>query len=182
MRKVLYVLGQLADADVEWLIAHGARQRPPAGTVLIREGQPIDVLYFLLDGDLEVSFAGPGGRQTVRLGCGEVVGEMSFVDSRPPSATVTVAAPGPAVVLAVPRAQLEAQLEKDPAFAARFYRAVAVLLSDRLRSTVSRLAYGHGEPLSPGVEYEGELCADVLERAHLAGSRFDRILRRLLAD
>ena len=99
MRKALYLLGQLSDADVEWMIAHGRRERVAAGTVLIREGQPVNAVYIVLDGVLEVTGSSVGGK--VPLGCGEVVGEMSFIDARPPSATVTVR--DAAVVLAIPR-------------------------------------------------------------------------------
>jgi len=179
MRKALYLLGQLSDTDIEWMIREGARQRIPAGSVLIREGQPIDALYIILDGSVEVSGTGVAGT-AIRLGCGEVVGEMSFIDARPPSATVT-AAEG-LVVLGIPRKSLAAKLEADPRFAARFYRALAVFLSHRLRDTVGRLCYGKGQPLREDVEYEDELDAHTLDNLHLAGSRFDRVRQRLLAE
>lgn len=189
MRKVFYLLGQLTDDDVEWMLAHGRKERIDTNHILIREGRQTDALYVLLHGTLEVSFAAaqqhlPGesrsaGPASVRLGCGEVVGEMSFIDARPPSATVS--AVEPSILLAVPRGVLAAHLEEDPAFAARFYRALAVFLSQRLRSTVSRLGYGAGKSLNEEVEYQDELDPDVLESVHLAGSRFDRVLRRLLA-
>jgi bacteriocin-type transport-associated protein len=178
MRKALYLLGQLSDADIEWMIAHGRRERLPAGTILIREGQPVNAIYIVLDGVLEVTGSSVGGR--VPLGCGEVVGEMSFIDSRPPGATVTVKAD--AVLLAIPRAGLSARLQRDPEFAARFYRSLAIFLSHRLRDTVQRLGYGKGQPLRQDVEYEDELDAHLLDNVHLAGSRFDRVRQRLLAD
>ena len=179
MRKVLYLLGQLDDLDVEWLVAHGTKQRILPGTVLIEEGQPINAVFIVLAGTLAVTFRGPGQQPGVRLGCGEVVGEMSFIDARPPSATVTAAED--AVVLAVPRAALSRKLEQDTAFAARFYRAVAMFLSDRLRATVGRLGYGRGQRLDEDGDYQDELDPNVLDRVHLAGSRFDRVLERLLS-
>jgi bacteriocin-type transport-associated protein len=180
MRKALYLLGQLSDADVEWMIGHGRRERLPPGTILIREGQPVNAVYIVLDGVLEVSGSGVGGGGRVPLGCGEVVGEMSFIDARPPSATVS--AKENTVVLAIPRAGLSARLERNPEFAARFYRSLAVFLSHRLRDTVQRLGYGKGQPLREDVEYEGELDAHLLDTLHLAGSRFDRVRQRLLAE
>src|SRR5206468_2225629 len=107
MKKVLYVLGQLSDTDVEWLITHGRREQVPRGTVLIQEGRPTHALYLVLDGTLEVTVAVLGEQPVSRLGCGEVVGEMSFIDALPPSATVT--ALEDAVVLAVPRQELAAK-------------------------------------------------------------------------
>lgn len=179
MRKVLYLLGQLSDVDVEWLIAKGKKERIPAGTVLIHEGRPINALYILLDGSLQATGTALGTDKPLRLGCGEVVGEVSFVDSRPPTATVS--AETDAVVLAIPRPLLNEHLERSPEFAARFYRALAVFLAHRLRDTGRRLGYGKDQPLKEDEEYEGELGAEVLDNVHLAGSRFDRVLQRLLA-
>jgi CRP/FNR family transcriptional regulator, cyclic AMP receptor protein len=179
VRKVLYLLGHLSDTDVEWMMDAGRTEHVPAGAVLIREGQPVNALYLLLDGALEVSGPAVGAGPPIRLGCGEVVGEVSFVDSRPPMATVTAA--GGATVLAIPRPALQAKLDRDPEFAARFYRSLAVFLAHRLRDTGRRLGYGKGQPLNEDAEYEGELGAEVLDSLHMAGSRFDRVLQRLLA-
>ena len=56
---------------------------------LIEEGKPLSVLYVLLDGQLSVSLAALGGKEVARLQSGEILGELSFLDSRPPTATVT---------------------------------------------------------------------------------------------
>jgi CRP-like cAMP-binding protein len=178
MRKVLYLLGQLSDADVDWLIAHGRKQRLAAGAALIRERQPIDVLYVLLDGSLEVSGSGLGNA-AIRLGRGEVVGEMSFIESRLPSASVSAAEPS--TVLIVPRQDLASRLESDTGFAARFYRALALVLSHRLRNTERRLSAGRGRPPAEDDD-EDELDGQVLDRVHLAGRRFDHVLQRLLTE
>jgi bacteriocin-type transport-associated protein len=179
MRKALYLLGQLSDTDIEWMIARGTKEHLLAGTILIREGQPVNAVYLVLQGALEVSGSGLGGGRPIRLGCGEVVGEMSFVDARPPSATVTAAENS--TVLAIPCKALANRLQREPEFAARFYRSLAVLLSNRLRDTVQRLGYGKGQPLREDIDYEDELDPHTLDNLHLAGSRFDRVLQRLLS-
>ncbi|CAK0740139.1 hypothetical protein CCP3SC15_1080012 [Gammaproteobacteria bacterium] len=38
MRKVLFILGQLSDTDVDWLANNGKRERIAKGVVLIRSG------------------------------------------------------------------------------------------------------------------------------------------------
>ena len=179
MRKVLCLLGQMSDRDIEWLIAHGRKERVPVGTVLIREGQPLDSLYVVLDGVLEVSGVAVGGDAPLQVGCGEVLGEVSFVDSRPPTATVTSA--GDAVVLAVRRSDLKDKLAADAEFAAHFYRSIAVFLAHRLRNTGRRIGYGYGQPMDAHVEYADELGEEVLDNVHLAGARFDRVLQTFLA-
>ena len=179
MQKVLYILGQLSDDDIEWMIANGKRRQAQLGTVLIHEGKPIDALYIVLDGISSVSAGTRVRNEIAQLGAGEIVGEMSFVDARPPSATV--AALQDSVVLSIDRSRLSAKLEQDTGFATRFYRAVAVFLSHRLRNTESRLlGYGTVQELDEDIEYEDELDLSVLDNLHLAGARFDRMLKRLM--
>lgn len=175
MRKVLYILGQLSDDDIEWMINVGAPRHLPVGAVLIREGQPVDAIYILLEGALSITAEALPGKEITRLGAGEIIGEISFVDSRPPSATVT--ATEEAKVLMVDRAQLHARLEQDARFAARFYRAVAVFLAARVRNTVSRLGYNTPQALNEEMESANEIDLALLDNLHLAGARFDRILK-----
>ena len=178
MRKVLFLLGQLSDSDLEWMVAHGIRQHVAAGTVLIHEGRPINTLYLLLDGLLEVSGTKLGGAP-IPLRCGEIVGEMSLLDSRPPVATVTATAES--IVLAIPRSELMSKVEEDADFAARFYRSIAIFLVHRLRSTYHRFGYDRNQPLNEDLEYEDELSPELLDSVHMAATRFDRALQRLLA-
>jgi bacteriocin-type transport-associated protein len=180
MRKVLYILGQLSDDDIEWLMHAGNRRRIPTGTVLIREGKPVDALYIVLEGLLAITVAALDGKEVDRCGCGEIVGEMSFVDALPPSATVT--AVQDSVVLSVPRATLAKHLAQDTGFAARFYRALAVFLSDRLRHTTRRAAAWAGGELDEHSTADDELDPSVLDNVHLAGARFDLILKRLMGS
>ncbi|HBL14025.1 MAG TPA: cyclic nucleotide-binding protein, partial [Cyanobacteria bacterium UBA11162] len=86
MKKVFFLLGELDDDDIDWMIAVGRREEVVAGTVLIEEGRPIDTLHILLEGTLAVSVAALEGKTIARLTSGAVVGEMSFADARPPSA------------------------------------------------------------------------------------------------
>lgn len=169
MKKVLFILGELLDRDIDWIVAIGTRQTVAPTTTLIQEGQAVDTLYILLDGALSISTEATKGRIIARLTRGEVVGEMSFVDSRPPSATVRAAETSQ--VFAIPLAELTAKLTGDVEFAARFYRALAMFLSDRLRSTVEQLG---GRP-----EISTETNAPTLESQRAAEARLDSLLSRL---
>lgn len=175
MRKVLYILGQLSDDDAEWLSNVGKKLRLPQGTELIRQGKNIGAMYVILDGKVSVSIDKIG--EVAKLGAGEIVGEMSLVDSRPPSATVTACSN--CVVLEIQKKTIEEKVAKDNAFAAHFYKAIATFLSDRLRGTVERLGYGGDVGLDDDVELEGELDLNVLDNVHLAGARFERMLKKL---
>ncbi len=175
MRKALFLLGILNDSDLEWMIAVGTKRDVPAGTVLIHEGAAADAVFLVIDGLLAVQTRRTGQMDLALLRGGEVVGEMSFVDSRPPSASVV--SREPSTVLAVPRKALEDKLTADVAFAARFYRSLAVFLSDRLRTTSGRLGYGD-QPPEPGPD-DDEMDPTTLDTLTLAGARFDWLQRRL---
>ncbi|MDX2096865.1 MAG: cyclic nucleotide-binding domain-containing protein [Leptolyngbyaceae cyanobacterium bins.59] len=177
MKKVLFILGELTDEDVDWMIYVGRREQIDADTVLIQEGEPIDALYIIVKGVLSVSVEALGEQEIARLGTGEVVGEMSFIDARLPSATVT--ALYPTLVLSIPWQQLSRKLSNDLGFASRFYRALAFSLSDRLRVTVAHLGYGkEAHPNEMPTELE-EMNPNVLENLDLAMARFDSLVRRL---
>jgi CRP/FNR family transcriptional regulator, cyclic AMP receptor protein len=165
-------MGILNDEDVEWLASRGRRLGVQKGEVLIREGQPVDALFILLDGSLEVS---AGNQQVATLLSGEIVGEISFVDSNPPSATVTAAQFSH--VLAIPRDVLRARLETDAWFASRFFRALAMFLADRLRATTARLGSGTADP--DVNRDQDEIDLDMMDSVSLAAVRFDKMLKRL---
>jgi CRP/FNR family transcriptional regulator, cyclic AMP receptor protein len=177
VRKALYVLGQLDDADVDWMARWGSRELFDRGHVLIQQGIAIDALYIILEGEVSVAVAGLG--EIAHLGPGELIGEMSFVDFRPPSASVSAVTDVQA--LRLDRKVLLSRLETDSAFASRFYRAIAMFLADRLRGTVVRLGYGEDDHISAATEIRGELDEPTLATLHLAGGRFNRLLGLVLS-
>lgn len=177
MKKVLFILGELDDDDIDWILETATREEIAAGTVLIHEGQPINNLYILLEGTLAVCTAATGDREIAHLTSGEVVGEMSFIDTRPPSATVL--AKEPCLVLSLPRQQLATKLRQDIGFASRFYRALAVFLSSRLRVTVKQLGFGSDAEINEDDLPFDELARDAKDNVALAKTRLDWLMRRL---
>ena len=178
MRKVLFILGALNDDDVEWMIDVGHKEEFTESQILVQEGKQVDTIYIVLQGKLAVLAQALGDKEVNRLGAGEIVGEMSFVDSRPPSTTVR--AIEDTIVLSIPRDKLSIKLERDAAFGARFYRAIAISLSDRLRHTMDYFGGRVTEGLDEDIFEEDELDPGVLDNVYLAGIRFDRILKRLM--
>ena len=169
MRTVLFILGQLTDEDAEWLAGAGRRAEVPRGTALVRYGQPTPAVHIVLEGKFSVSRQ---GRELARVLPGETLGEMSFVDDALPSADVV--ATEDSAVLSVPRDVLRARLEGDPGFAARFYRALAMVLSQRLRDADGGL---RSAPQAEGVLGPDELDPSVLDGLSQGGDRFKRILK-----
>jgi CRP/FNR family transcriptional regulator, cyclic AMP receptor protein len=175
MRKVLYIFGLLTDADAEWMAAAGKQRHLSDGDVVIREGEHTDSLIFLLEGELVVSTLSLG--EIARMGVGEVVGEMSLVDSAPPSATITAGRDGLALFL--DKTILLQKLESDVGFGSRFYRALAVFLADRLRDARHS---PDNRALDEMVVSDDELDVGILDRVTSAGERFGRMLKTLSAS
>ena len=176
MRKVLFILGQLNDSDVEWLATVGERRKIAPGTELIREGTDIDAVYLILDGQMSVW---AGGRiKLATVASGDILGEMSLVHSSKTSASIKCETES--IVLAISKAVLSDRLETDIGFAARFYKALALFLADRMRNTIKRMGYGNleDEPARDDTDRD-ELEVEVLDNIHLAGARFERILHKL---
>lgn len=173
MRKALFFLSCMTESDIEWVVRNGYRRRLPQGSALIEEGRPTDSLFFLLSGRLAVSTRAAG--KVASLETGEVVGEISFVDSRPPTASVT--AIEDCEVGVVPRRQLALKLTQDLAFAAHFYQAIAIFLADRLRATTANIG-GKKAQLSEDVEDIDEMALHLLDSVSLAGIRFAEMQRR----
>jgi CRP-like cAMP-binding protein len=172
VRKVLFIFSVLSDGDVEWLAQAGERLHVDPGTVVVPLGARIDHIYFVLEGRLAIRTR---SRETVStLESGEIVGEMSLVDPAP--TVVSVEAVAESTLLRIPDATLREKLASDLAFAARFYRALCVFLADRVRNTTQRLGYGSGPE---DRNARDELNEDLLDNVHLAGARFDRMLKRL---
>ncbi|MBE9135892.1 cyclic nucleotide-binding domain-containing protein [Nodosilinea sp. LEGE 07088] len=174
MKRVVFILGVLEDEDVDWLIEAGQRRELQAADVLIREGEPCDELFLILDGELEVTVTALNDSPIAQLATGEVVGEMSFVDGQPPSATVS--ALEPSIVLSISCGHLRHKLQQDIWFASRFYRALAILLSSRLRSTVKHLQGEHWRPVAIPNDADIDEMEDMLSMGNI---RFDWMLKRL---
>ena len=83
MRKILFLLGELDDADVDWLMRVGRKEQIATGSRLIQEGQLVDAFYVVVSGEFQVVVEALQGREIARLKSGEVFGEISFLDSRP---------------------------------------------------------------------------------------------------
>ncbi|MCC5668500.1 cyclic nucleotide-binding domain-containing protein [Nostoc sp. CHAB 5784] len=199
LKDVLFVLGELHDSDIDWMMACGTKQKIPVNATLIHERGTVDALYILLDGAMSLSIAenerNPlarafaaieggevSGREIARLSKGEIIGETPLIDGRLPSATVK--AIEESIVLSISRQQMAAKLQQDIGFGSRFYRAIAILLSQRLQGMLSRLGYGRrvysqGLSLAESAEYDDELNDSVLDGVAIAGKRFDWMLGRL---
>ena len=180
MRKALYFLADLNDEDISWFARIGEKRRLARGSMVIEEGKPFESVIFVIDGQLEV-LVGHGARakHLAELGAGEIIGELSLIDRRPPAASVRCLSE--VKLLAVDQDAIKRRIDEDVAFSSRFHRAVAVFLADRLRGTVVRFGYGEASPGSDvqAFELENELDDGVLDNLNMAGERMRRLIALL---
>lgn len=148
------LLQELSNRDLDWLVKTGHHLEVQPGVILVQAGKPIDTFSIVLDGTLAMTttcFEGSYlNRPTTcreneqsdweiwQFDSGEIVGE-SLLANDSTIATTTVKAIEPALVLSLSQQQLMYKLKQDAGFAARFYRAIAMILSSRLHSLMSQL-------------------------------------------
>ena len=175
MRKVLYIFGLLTDADIDWIARAGVRRRVENGETLIEQGKPIDSIILVLEGRFSVIVKDVG--VIARRHAGDLLGEMSIVDSAPPSATVV--AEGGCLVLSLNKNILLQKLATDMAFGCRFYKAVAVFLTDRLREIEHPVPSNDREELAAETILKDELDDVIVDNVVRARDRFDRMMKIL---
>lgn len=151
MTEVL--IKELSTSDINWMTANGRQQQVNRGTVLIRQQSNIDTFYIVLEGTLSATikrnqesalasaFAALEDdsdleQEIARFSSGEVLGEMSFLNSS--ASAITVKAIENSVVLALPQKKLLEKLGRDLEFACRFYHAIAILLLDRFERLIKK--------------------------------------------
>ncbi|WP_437925119.1 cyclic nucleotide-binding domain-containing protein [Sorangium sp. So ce291] len=137
MHHTLKQLPWLDEKDLTWLLATSSEERVTAETPIVVEGSEPDTIFVVLEGVFELRIQALGDQVLARLGPGELIGEMALLAGEPASATV-VAYEG-ALMLRLARKDVEARLEADPRFAARLYKAFALLAARRLKQRVAEL-------------------------------------------
>lgn len=134
-------LDQLEASERERLRAAARPVELARGAHLVRRGDSGGDLFLLEEGAVEV--VDTRSRPEVVLdvvGPGSLVGEMTFLDGSARAADVRAAADSK--LLRWDRGLLGAVLAEDPQLAKSFYRALAVLMVDRVRSVTTTAMSG----------------------------------------
>jgi CRP/FNR family cyclic AMP-dependent transcriptional regulator len=141
----------LGDDDCDAVLRVLKARRGSRGDVLFRQGDPGASLMIVLEGTLVARVradSGSGEEQEVaRLGPGEVVGEMAFIDAEPRSATVVTGSDS-VTILDFTRDALGALVRDAPRVASAILRNVLFDVARRLREAGERLSAGVGPSAS----------------------------------
>ncbi len=124
----VFFFRDLSPAELEKIDAIAQYETFRTGQQVFVAGSASEAFYLIKSGGVMVK---KGAMVLATLGEGEPLGEMSFVDRGVRSATVTAIEDTELVKISC--ALLEALLDCEPVMAARVYRAIATVISQRLR-------------------------------------------------
>lgn len=84
------IFANLEKPDIDRLEASLIEREYSAGQIIFNKGDKGDSLYIVQKGRVKVSIPSPKGEEAVlvTLSAGEMLGELSFIDGKPRSATV----------------------------------------------------------------------------------------------
>ncbi len=141
-----FLLKELTNSDIDWMISTGQQLDIDSGTQLIGQGQVNANFFVLLEGGCATSIASEGGnimgrafaalenvasvdQKLEELGIGEIFGESAFLGVA--KSTVSVKATGKSRVLKLSHQALYERMGEDSGFGARFYHALALHSDER---------------------------------------------------
>ena len=132
------ILADLSDSDLDRLLQHVEIVRFDQFREVVREGDPGDSLYMVLEGELRVRLM-IGGKETILslLGVGDMFGEVSMFDLGQRSADVVANAA--AVLLKISETRFQSLLHKAPELAAPILFNIGKTLAARIRADNRRL-------------------------------------------
>ena len=138
--RELPLFAYLTTSELEMLAPLARLIEGEAGVTLLKEGEPVQNIYFLLSGGAEIAKQDRRGNRKViaSVGNGALLGEMALVEDAPASATVVAVTNFTAV--AFDRQAFNLMLEKYSGIGEKILKQIARLLSQRLRTTSAELA------------------------------------------
>jgi CRP-like cAMP-binding protein len=186
---------ELAPEEIDRIAAATAQVRAPAGTILFRRGEPCAGFHVIVYGQVKLAFGAADGAEKVLeiLGPGASFGEAVMFLDRPYVVTAEVLAD--ALLLAIGKHAVFAELERNPKFARkmlaglaqRLHHLVTDLEAHTLRSGTQRVI-AHLLRDLPGEAAGGPVAVELATSKGVLASRLDitrehfsRILHELSA-
>ncbi len=133
------VFSKLLNEEENYLLKSAERRLYDPGETIIEEKTTCDGIFVMVRGEARVEYGrkpDEGDAMIVEVAImerGDVMGEMSFLDGLPTSASVI--ANTEVEIFLIKGEVIEALLMGDPTFGVRFYQSLAINLSSRLRAT-----------------------------------------------
>jgi len=143
----VYLFADLSAEERSQLAKLAEPMSVSAGSQLFSVGDAATALYLIKDGSVRITTIAAGGEriEVAVLGSGSHFGEMALIDGAKRSATAETLEP--TSLFRFDYAKIGAALDKSPAIAAKFYRAAARFLSNRLRQTTTDMSFAREKNL-----------------------------------
>jgi hypothetical protein len=136
LRRVKILAG-MSDDQLERFAQFVEVERIPQWTVVVKQGDPGEAMYFILDGELRVRMNVMGNETILAtLSAGDFFGDVSLFDHGPRSADVI--ANTDSTVIKISAAAFDELAKAAPEIATPFLRAVGRTLSARIRTDNKR--------------------------------------------
>ncbi len=178
--QALLMFGYLEDSDIDWLAANGRETTVQAGEMLLEQGEPVPDLLIVLHGTARVVLRQSDDTSVVgHVHGGETLGEMSLLGGSD-EASASVRAEGPLTVLRVPKERLRSRLAADALVGARFFRAMAIVLSRWSRNQLLNHGLAEEARLAGGDAAEVDAAEVDGQLRQAAEQRFARLRRAVL--
>jgi cyclic nucleotide-binding protein len=132
------ILGGMTDEQLQRFADFMEIEQVPQWAVIVKQGDPGDTMYLILQGELRVRM-NDLGKETIlaTLGPGEFFGDISLFDHGPRSADVVANADS--LVLKISSCSIEQLSKAAPELATPFLRNIGQTLSARIRADNKRL-------------------------------------------
>ena len=185
---------ELTDAELDRIAAGTAQVRAPAGTILFRRGEPCSGFHVIVYGQVKLAFGAADGAEKVVeiLGPGSSFGEAVMFLEKP--YVVFAETLADSLLLAIGKAGVFAELERNPRFARKMLAGLALRLHGlvhdleayTLRSGTQRvigyLLRDYSEEGEPRAAVEVALATSkgvLASRLNITREHFSRILHDL---
>jgi len=131
------ILAEMSDEQLERFAQFIEVIKAPQWSVIVKQGDPGDTMYLILDGELRVRI-NVGGRENIlaTLGVGEFFGDISLFDHGPRSADVV--ANSDSTLVKISAGGFDELAKGAPDLATPFLRAIGRTLSARIRADNKR--------------------------------------------
>ena len=137
LRRVKILAG-MTDEQLQRFADFMEVEKVPQWAVIVKQGDPGDTMYLILQGELRVRISDLG-KETIlaTLGPGEFFGDISLFDHGPRSADVV--ANSDSILLKISASAIEELSRQAPELATPFLRNIGQTLSARIRADNKRL-------------------------------------------
>lgn len=137
MLRRIKILATMTDDQLERFVQFVEVEKVPQWTVVVKQGEPGDAMYFILEGELRVRMD-VMGKETIlaTFGAGDFFGDIALFDHGPRSADVV--ANTDSLVVKFSTAAFDELAAEAPDLATPFLRAIGKTLTARIRADNKR--------------------------------------------